>query len=103
MLRSKTLQTHLLGIYHAAQRPSDEEIERRQQHASRGGRGRGRGRGRGGGGGDAGRVTWTQERGDNAALARLKKLRVGGFAENKEVEEFVKTVAGALGRDDKEE
>ena len=47
-----------------------------------------------------GRAMWTQEKGDKAALARLKKLRAGGFAENKEVEEFVKAVVTVM---DKEE
>lgn len=41
-------------------------------------------------------MRWSQEKGDKAALWKLKKLRVGGLAQNTEVEEFVRTAVGAV-------
>jgi hypothetical protein len=103
MLQSKTLQRHLLNIYKASERPSEEEMERRQRNSQRGrGRWRGRGGGRGGwrgGGGSTAMVSWTQQKGDKAALAVLNRLRIGGNEENEEVEEFVRLVVTTLDKD----
>ncbi|KAF8539289.1 hypothetical protein BDD12DRAFT_882677 [Trichophaea hybrida] len=118
MLQSCSLQHHLTNIYAASMRPSDEEMERRQRNSQRqwerrkgkgregrgrGGRGRG---GRGGGGGGSGSgggtaptVTWSQEKADETALARLKRLRMGGREENVEVEEFVRRVVDLLDKE----
>lgn len=96
MLRSKSLQKHLLDVYRAGVPPSEEELERRRWGAQRGrGGGRGRGRGRGRGGAQT-EVRWTQEKGDKAALWRLKKVRAGGVEENVEVEAFVRAAVEAL-------
>lgn len=44
-------------------------------------------------------VTWTQQKGDKAALAVLNRLRIGGNEENEEVEEFVRLVVATLDKD----
>jgi hypothetical protein len=99
MLQSKSLQKHLMDVYHASLQPDEEEMERRRQNSQRG-RGRGRSRGRGNFSAGAGRggvaATWSQDKGDRAAVGRLKRMRLGGPAENEEVEEFVRRVIGSL-------
>jgi len=101
MLQSKTLTKHLLRVYRASLRPSDDELGRRAAQRQRG-RGRGWGGGRGRGGATAMVAKWTQERGDRAAMGVLRGLRVRGREENVEVEEFVNRVVGVLDvRDEK--